>query len=231
MSNEIKRPAPSENEQTNFAERNFALSDKTITSLEIAELSGKPHDALLKSIRKQEVAWVKVNAVNFSAVEYTDAKGQKRPMYQLSKAESLYISSKFNDEIRAKLVMRWMQLEKNAYPLSQIHKLITASNPKGCLPVVDIPMEVELYRDYPVRYYLLDGVKLSLVTDLLRAHQSTTRAYKQAKKINKGAMKAIKLLDYNGNTIWAVDELGRRILVAQLAYDAMLSANQLRLGL
>lgn len=231
MQKEMNRPAPSTNEQTNFTNRNFTVSDKTITSLEIAELSGKPHRDLMKSIRKQEVAWVKVNGGNFSLVEYEDAKGQRRPMYHLSKAESLYISSKFNDEIRAKLVMRWMFLETKQYPLSEIHKLLPVSNPKGNLPVVDIPMQFEVYKKYPLRVYYVNGVKLTLVTDLLKAHQSTTRAYKQARKINKGAMKAIKLLDFNGNTIWAVDELGRSVLVSQLEYDAMLSAHQLKLGI
>jgi phage regulator Rha-like protein len=32
-------------------------------------------------------------------------------MYELTKTESLYIATKFNDEARAKLVLRWEQLE------------------------------------------------------------------------------------------------------------------------
>lgn len=98
MSKEMQRPAPSTNEQM-------------ITSLEIAELSGKPHNDLLKSIRKQEVAWKDVTGGNFSLSEYEDSSGRKLSMYKLSKAESLYISSKFNDAVRAKLVIRWYQLE------------------------------------------------------------------------------------------------------------------------
>lgn len=33
-------------------------------------------------------------------------------MYELNKIECLYIATKFNDEARAKLVLRWEQLEK-----------------------------------------------------------------------------------------------------------------------
>ena len=33
------------------------------------------------------------------------------PCYQLTKTECLYIATKFNDEARAKLVLRWQQLE------------------------------------------------------------------------------------------------------------------------
>lgn len=82
-----------------------------MTSREIATITGKPHNDVLKAIRAMENAWVKVNGGNFSLVEYTDAKGEKRPMYQLNKTECLYIATKFNDEARAKLVIRWEELE------------------------------------------------------------------------------------------------------------------------
>jgi hypothetical protein len=42
---------------------------------------------------------------------YKDANGQLRPCYQLTKTECLYIATKFNDEARAKLVLRWQELE------------------------------------------------------------------------------------------------------------------------
>lgn len=86
-------------------------NEQRITSLEIARLSGKPHNDLMKSIRLQEVGWSKVTEGKFSLSEYTDPTGRKLPMYQFNQAESLYIASKFNDQVRAKLVVRWMELE------------------------------------------------------------------------------------------------------------------------
>lgn len=83
----------------------------TMNSREIAEITGKPHNDVLKSIRVMEPAWTKVNGGKFSLVEYKDSKGQLRPMYQLTKTECLYVATKFNDEARAKLVIRWEQLE------------------------------------------------------------------------------------------------------------------------
>lgn len=82
-----------------------------ISSREIAELAGKPHKDVLKSIRVMESAWEKVNGRKFSLVEYVDKKGQKRPEYQLNKEESLYVATKYNDETRARVIMRWKQLE------------------------------------------------------------------------------------------------------------------------
>ena len=48
---------------------------QTMTSLEIAELTGKQHKDVMRAIRKMEPAWVKVNGRNFALVEYKDAKG------------------------------------------------------------------------------------------------------------------------------------------------------------
>ena len=87
------------------------IPEPTMTSIEIAEATGKPHNDVLKAIRKMEPAWEKVNGGKFSLVEYTDKKGQLRPCFSLTKTECLYIATKFNDEARAKLVLRWERLE------------------------------------------------------------------------------------------------------------------------
>ena len=65
----------------------------------------------MRAIRKMEPAWEKVNGCKFALVEYQDKKGELRPCYQLTKTECLYIATKFNDEARAKLVLRWQELE------------------------------------------------------------------------------------------------------------------------
>lgn len=82
-----------------------------MTSKEIATITGKPHNDVLKAIRAMEPAWYKITEGNFSLSEYTDPTGRKLPMYQLTKTECLYIATKFNDEARAKLVIRWEELE------------------------------------------------------------------------------------------------------------------------
>ena len=92
----------------------FGESRQTMSSLEIAKLTGKPHNDVLKAIRTMEPAWVKVNGGNFSLVEYKDAKGEMRPCFELTKTECLYVATKFNDEARAKLVIRWEELEKKS---------------------------------------------------------------------------------------------------------------------
>ena len=101
-----------------------AVGAGRMTSLEIAEVTGKPHNDVLKAIRKMEQAWVKVNGGNFSLVDYMDSKGELRPCYSLSKMECLYIATKFNDEARAKLVIRWQQLEQERIAQKCVRKLL-----------------------------------------------------------------------------------------------------------
>ena len=100
------------------------MNAQRMTSLEIAELTGKPHNDVLKAIRKMEQAWMKVNGGNFSLVEYKDSKGELRPCYSLSKTECLYIATKFNDEARAKLIIRWQQLELERMMQQGVRRLL-----------------------------------------------------------------------------------------------------------
>ena len=96
----------------------FGESRQTMSSLEIAKLTGKPHNDVMKAIRKMEPAWEKVHEGKFSLMyrEVEIGNGAKRqdPYYELTKTECLYVATKFNDEARAKLVIRWEELEKKA---------------------------------------------------------------------------------------------------------------------
>ena len=89
-----------------------------MTSLEIAELTGKQHKNVMQAIRKMEPAWEKVQGLKFQLLQktYDLPNGGKKmmPYYSLTKTECLYIATKFNDEARAKLVIRWEELEKKS---------------------------------------------------------------------------------------------------------------------
>ena len=87
--------------------------EQRMTSVEIAELTGKNHFDVLRAIRKMEPAWEKVTECKFAVSEYKDSTGRTLPCYSLTKTECLYIATKFNDEARARLVLRWQQLEEN----------------------------------------------------------------------------------------------------------------------
>ena len=105
-----------------------------MTSLEIAEVTGKPHNDVMKAIRKMEPAWAKIAQGNFSLGSYKDANGQMRPCYQLTKTECLYIATKFKDDARAKLVLRWEFLERERLTKQQ-H--LALPSPKKILALAD----------------------------------------------------------------------------------------------
>lgn len=84
---------------------------ETMSSIEIAELTGKEHKNVMAAIRSMEPAWENISGLRFKLAKYTDQQGKQRPCYELNKTECLYIATKFNDEARAKLVLRWEELE------------------------------------------------------------------------------------------------------------------------
>lgn len=92
----------------------FGESQQTMSSLEIAKLTGKDHSHVMRDIRNMEPAWEKISQSKFGLASYKDAQGKERPCYELTKTECLYVATKYNDEARAKLVIRWEELEKKS---------------------------------------------------------------------------------------------------------------------
>ena len=91
-------------------------TQQMMTALEIAELTGKQHKHVMEAIRKMEPAWEKVHGSKFRLmcreVEIGNGAVRQAPCYLLTKTECLYIATKFNDEARARLVLRWEELER-----------------------------------------------------------------------------------------------------------------------
>lgn len=93
----------------------LVLKNGTMSSVEIAELTSMRHSDVMRAIRNMEPSWENVCGRNFALMfkttELPNGGVRKDPMYQLTKTECLYIATKFNDEARAKLVLRWEELE------------------------------------------------------------------------------------------------------------------------
>lgn len=88
------------------------LSTLTMSSREIAELTGKRHDHVVRDIRKM-LDGLGANVPNFGGV-YRDAKNELRPCYHLPKREALILVSGYSVELRARIIDRWMELEEAA---------------------------------------------------------------------------------------------------------------------
>ncbi len=90
-----------------------SATTQTMSSREIAELCSKRHDHVIRDIKKmlEELNAPKFGVVNFS-VYYLDSKGETRPCYNLPKREYLILVSGYSTALRAKIIDRWQELEK-----------------------------------------------------------------------------------------------------------------------
>lgn len=82
-----------------------------MTSLEIAELTGKRHDSVLRDIRN--VLAQGVDAHNFVETSYTDKSNRQNKCYELSKKGCLILASGYDALLREKIINRWEYLETN----------------------------------------------------------------------------------------------------------------------
>jgi phage regulator Rha-like protein len=90
-----------------------------MTSMELANAVGKMHKNVLQDVRQMSESWEKVTGLKFQLSEYRDSTGRVLPAYRLSKPEILFIASKYDDELRAKIIIRLMELELTQKRLMQ----------------------------------------------------------------------------------------------------------------
>lgn len=96
------------------------IEQKTLTSVEVAEMVGKSHNDLMKDIRRYTSQF---NEGNISHVEfftentYLDKKGQERPCYLVTKKGCEFIAHKLTGvkgtEFTAKYINRFHELEEH----------------------------------------------------------------------------------------------------------------------
>ena len=83
---------------------------KTMSSLEIAELTGKQHKNVLVDIRKM-MDDLGINSAEFTA-QYKDSIGRSLVMFNLPKRETLILVSGYSVAMRARIIDRWQELEE-----------------------------------------------------------------------------------------------------------------------
>lgn len=88
---------------------NFGTEVRTMTSREIAEITGKEHRNVLADIRKM-LADLGLTSTGFSA-DLPDSYGRMQPGFQLPKRETLILVSGYSTAMRARIVDRWEALE------------------------------------------------------------------------------------------------------------------------
>jgi len=83
---------------------------KTMSSLEIAELTGKQHKHVLTDIRNM-LNSLNIDSAVFTA-QYKDSTGRSLVMFNLPKDETLCLVSGYNVQVRMRIIKRWQELEE-----------------------------------------------------------------------------------------------------------------------
>ena len=106
----------------------------TMTSREIAELTGKRHDHVMADIRKM------LNDLGQTSPEFSgdlpDAYGRRQPIFNLPKRETLILVSGYSTELRARIIDRWHELE--GQPAQPAPLAIPSANATEALAVAEM---------------------------------------------------------------------------------------------
>lgn len=94
----------------------FSETPPTMSSREIAELTGKRHDHVLSDIRKMLDELV-LSSPDFSG-EYKDSTGRTLPCFHLPQDLTITLVSGYNITMRHRIIKRWQELEKSATPIA-----------------------------------------------------------------------------------------------------------------
>lgn len=92
-------------------------------SLKVAEAFGRRHTNVLRAIETLECA-KSFNALNFELVEYTDAKGESRPMYEMTKDGWMFLVMGFTGEKAAQIKIAFINAFNAMATLLQNQQLI-----------------------------------------------------------------------------------------------------------
>ena len=87
-------------------------SVQTMSSKEIADMTGKEHKNVLADIRNM-FEQLGIISANFSA-EYKDSTGRTLPCFNLNKDLSICLVSGYNVQLRMAIIKRWNELEAQA---------------------------------------------------------------------------------------------------------------------
>jgi Rha family phage regulatory protein len=104
---------------------------QSMSSREIANLTGKRHDNVVRDIRGM-LEELEIPQLKFEA-GYFDSQGQERTGFNLPKRETIILTSGYSTVQRAKIIDRWMELEASLVPVNFSDALQMAADKQRAL--------------------------------------------------------------------------------------------------
>lgn len=161
---------------------NLIISSQMMSSLQIAEITGKAHSHVMRDIRS--LLEQGVNESNFGLVEYSDKKGEKRPCYNLTKKGCLILASGYDAVLREKIIDRWEELE-----LSKRENIINSENNDSEI-TLDTKMRAATWAADFLK--LNDAGKLMMAQPILEEAGLPVPEYVSSKGVVKSATELLK---------------------------------------
>ena len=98
---------------------------QTMSSREIAQLTGKRHDNVLRDIDKLNESYSKIGLLKVGESSYRNIQNKLQPEYLLTKMQTLDLMTGYNTELRIKVLRRWEELENKAIDLTDPDNILT----------------------------------------------------------------------------------------------------------
>lgn len=95
---------------------------QTMSSLQIAELTGKQHSHIMRDIRALLEQGVQESnfGLSYTIRQLPNGGSKQEPYYQLTKTGCLILASGYNAVLREKIINRWIELETEAAKQCQV---------------------------------------------------------------------------------------------------------------
>lgn len=89
----------------------------SMSSVEIAELTGKRHDNVLRDIDNLLKTLSSDLSLGYKSTTYKDSNGKKNRMYQMDKDATICLVAGYDANARMRIIKRWQQLENEVADL------------------------------------------------------------------------------------------------------------------
>ena len=174
-------------------------SNRTMSSREIAELTGKEHKNVIADIRhviETLSDTEEITGLKFQLSGYRDASGKSNPMYLLDYEATMLLVSGYNILLRAKVIRRWRELEESVYNTQKV----------SSEPVQLLPSEI-MARDFDAYHRLARAFGLEGNQALLKAD----KAVKKLHNISPMALLEIELKSPDNEALLIATEIGKKL--------------------
>lgn len=182
-------------------------TSSTMSSLEIAKLTGKTHDNVLKDIRRI-LDEVEIDHVQFNAI-FLDAYKREQPCFSLPRIECDLVVSGYSAPYRFAIIKRWHELE--GYQLKPKTRLELAREQLVLIEEID-RQEKLLELQAPkveIANALIADAKLLSISEALAHYSINRKAGFELLKLSKWIYKK-EQYDNVKTSIWLPTELARK---------------------